>query len=178
MSKIFLSPRLYSSWEIARGIWTFGMFRSVKYRRYKHKSSTPEHSFVERSAYFWVDRASSVIWFYNWDGNPKMRNDVLRSGVMIMRSSKDLENPVHKELLSQLTGTMKEHIYLHLGHLPPEALKKRLPCFSGIAAIFGSLLVLMLQRSQFQFCLTVHYNMGGIPTNYHERYRAVWSRML
>nr|KAJ0212053.1 hypothetical protein LSAT_V11C400215890 [Lactuca sativa] len=105
----------------------------------------------------------------SYDGNPKMRNDVLRSGVMIMRSSKDLENPVHKELLSQLTGTMKEHIYLHLGHLPPEALKKRLPCFSGIAAIFGSLLVLMLQRSQFQFCLTVHYNMGGIPTNYHER---------
>ncbi|CAH1421461.1 unnamed protein product [Lactuca virosa] len=102
------------------------------------------------------------------DRNPKMWNDVLRSGVMIMRSSKDLENPVHKELLSQLTGTMKEHMYLHLGHLPPEALKKRLPCFSGIAAIFGSLLVLMLQRSQFQFCLTVHYNMGGIPTNYHE----------
>ncbi|XP_042757686.1 uncharacterized protein LOC111901872 [Lactuca sativa] len=69
-----------------------------------------------------------------------------------------------------IEGTMKEHIYLHLGHLPPEALKKRLPCFSGIAAIFGSLLVLMLQRSQFQFCLTVHYNMGGIPTNYHERH--------
>lgn len=59
----------------------------------------PEYFSVERVVYYWVERASSVMWFYISDTNPRTRNVVLRSAGMILRSSKDLEETVHKELL-------------------------------------------------------------------------------
>lgn len=59
---------------------------------------------------------------------------------------------------------MKDHIYLHLNHLPPEVLKERLPGISETAAIFAGVDV---TRESIPVLPTVHYNMGGIPTSYH-----------
>ena len=59
---------------------------------------------------------------------------------------------------------MKDHIYLHLNHLPPEVLKERLPGISETAAIFAGVDV---TKEPIPVLPTVHYNMGGIPTNYH-----------
>ncbi|KAL8250858.1 hypothetical protein R6Q59_034551 [Mikania micrantha] len=61
-------------------------------------------------------------------------------------------------------GPMKDHIYLHLNHLPPEVLKERLPGISETAAIFAGVDV---TKQPIPVLPTVHYNMGGIPTNYH-----------
>ena len=59
---------------------------------------------------------------------------------------------------------MKDHLYLHLNHLPPEVLKERLPGISETAAIFAGVDV---TKEPIPVLPTVHYNMGGIPTNYH-----------
>jgi succinate dehydrogenase/fumarate reductase flavoprotein subunit len=59
---------------------------------------------------------------------------------------------------------LKDHIYLHLNHLPPEVLKERLPGISETAAIFAGVDV---TKEPIPVLPTVHYNMGGIPTNYH-----------
>ncbi|PKA65991.1 Succinate dehydrogenase [ubiquinone] flavoprotein subunit, mitochondrial [Apostasia shenzhenica] len=61
-------------------------------------------------------------------------------------------------------GPLKDHIYLHLNHLPPEVLKERLPGISETAAIFSGVDV---TKEPIPVLPTVHYNMGGIPTNYH-----------
>ncbi|KAF5958275.1 hypothetical protein HYC85_005500 [Camellia sinensis] len=61
-------------------------------------------------------------------------------------------------------GPHKDHLYLHLNHLPPEVLKERLPGISETAAIFAGVDV---TKEPIPVLPTVHYNMGGIPTNYH-----------
>jgi succinate dehydrogenase / fumarate reductase flavoprotein subunit len=60
-------------------------------------------------------------------------------------------------------GPEKDHIHLHLNHLPPEALHERLPGISESAKIFAGVDV---TREPIPVLPTVHYNMGGIPTNY------------
>lgn len=60
-------------------------------------------------------------------------------------------------------GRDKDHIYLHLNHLPPETLAERLPGISESARIFAGVDV---TREPIPVLPTVHYNMGGIPTNY------------
>ena len=61
-------------------------------------------------------------------------------------------------------GPEKDHIFLHLNHLSPEALHARLPGISETAKIFAGVDV---TREPIPVLPTVHYNMGGIPTNYH-----------
>jgi len=61
-------------------------------------------------------------------------------------------------------GPEKDHIFLHLNHLPPELLAERLPGISETAAIFAGVDV---TKEPIPVIPTVHYNMGGIPTNYH-----------
>jgi len=61
-------------------------------------------------------------------------------------------------------GEDKDHIYLHLDHLPPELLAERLPGISETAAIFAGVDV---TKEPIPVLPTVHYNMGGIPTNHH-----------
>lgn len=61
-------------------------------------------------------------------------------------------------------GEKKDHIYLQLSHLSPELLKERLPGISETARIFAGVDV---TRQPIPVLPTVHYNMGGIPTNYH-----------
>ncbi|KAK4393664.1 Succinate dehydrogenase [ubiquinone] flavoprotein subunit, mitochondrial [Sesamum angolense] len=63
-----------------------------------------------------------------------------------------------------ILGPLKDHIYLHLNHLPPEVLKERLPGISETAAIFAGVDV---TKEPIPVLPTVHYNMGGIPTNHH-----------
>lgn len=53
---------------------------------------------------------------------------------------------------------------MHLNHLPPDVLKERLPGISETAAIFAGVDV---TKEPIPVLPTVHYNMGGIPTNYH-----------
>ena len=61
-------------------------------------------------------------------------------------------------------GKDKDHIYLHLDHLDPKILHERLPGISESAKIFAGVDV---TREPIPVLPTVHYNMGGIPTNYH-----------
>lgn len=61
-------------------------------------------------------------------------------------------------------GEHKDHVYLHLNHLPPEVLEKRLPGISETAKIFAGVDV---TKEPIPVLPTVHYNMGGIPTNVH-----------
>ncbi|MEM6972123.1 MAG: succinate dehydrogenase flavoprotein subunit [Pseudomonadota bacterium] len=60
-------------------------------------------------------------------------------------------------------GPQKDHIHLHLNHLPPETLAARLPGISESARIFAGV---DLTKDPIPVLPTVHYNMGGIPTNY------------
>jgi succinate dehydrogenase / fumarate reductase flavoprotein subunit len=61
-------------------------------------------------------------------------------------------------------GPKKDHIFLHLDHLDPAVLHERLPGISESAKIFAGV---DLTRQPIPVIPTVHYNMGGIPTNYH-----------
>ncbi len=60
-------------------------------------------------------------------------------------------------------GPNKDHIHLHLNHLPPDVLAERLPGISESAKIFAGV---DLNKEPIPVIPTVHYNMGGIPTNY------------
>jgi len=60
-------------------------------------------------------------------------------------------------------GEQGDHIHLHLNHLPPETLALRLPGISESARIFAGV---DLHKEPIPVLPTVHYNMGGIPTNY------------
>lgn len=60
-------------------------------------------------------------------------------------------------------GPKQDHIYLHLNHLPPEVLAERLPGISESARIFAGVDV---TRNPIPVLPTVHYNMGGVPTNF------------
>ena len=61
-------------------------------------------------------------------------------------------------------GKLKDHIFLHLDHLEPAVLHERLPGISESARIFAGVDV---TREPIPIVPTVHYNMGGIATNYH-----------
>ncbi len=61
-------------------------------------------------------------------------------------------------------GPKKDHIHLNLNHLPKETLDLRLPGISESARIFAGV---DLQKEPIPVLPTVHYNMGGIPTNFH-----------
>ena len=60
-------------------------------------------------------------------------------------------------------GPEGDHIYLNLNHLPPETLAERLPGITESAKIFAGV---DLTKEPIPVLPTVHYNMGGIPTNY------------
>ncbi|MFA7440240.1 MAG: succinate dehydrogenase flavoprotein subunit [Sphingomonadaceae bacterium] len=61
-------------------------------------------------------------------------------------------------------GKNKDHIFLHLDHLDPALLAERLPGITESGKIFAGV---DLTREPLPVVPTVHYNMGGIPTNYH-----------
>jgi succinate dehydrogenase / fumarate reductase, flavoprotein subunit len=61
-------------------------------------------------------------------------------------------------------GKDGDHIFLHLDHLDPKILHERLPGITENAKVFAGV---DLRRQPIPVIPTVHYNMGGIPTNYH-----------
>ena len=61
-------------------------------------------------------------------------------------------------------GAHKDHIFLHLDHIDPKVLAERLPGITETGKIFAGV---DLTRQPLPVTPTVHYNMGGIPTNYH-----------
>jgi succinate dehydrogenase / fumarate reductase flavoprotein subunit len=61
-------------------------------------------------------------------------------------------------------GPKKDHIFLHLDHLDPKVIHERLPGITESARIFAGVDV---TKEPIPVLPTVHYNMGGIPTNYH-----------
>jgi succinate dehydrogenase / fumarate reductase flavoprotein subunit len=61
-------------------------------------------------------------------------------------------------------GPDKDHIFLHLDHLEPSVLAERLPGITETGKVFAGV---DLTRQPLPVLPTVHYNMGGIPTNYH-----------
>jgi len=60
-------------------------------------------------------------------------------------------------------GPEKDHIHLHLEHLGPEVIEERLPGIAETTRIFAGV---DITKSPIPVLPTVHYNMGGIPTNY------------
>lgn len=60
-------------------------------------------------------------------------------------------------------GPLKDHAYLHIEHLDPAIIHERLPGISETARIFAGVDV---TKQPIPILPTVHYNMGGIPTNY------------
>ncbi|HEV2865794.1 MAG TPA: succinate dehydrogenase flavoprotein subunit [Allosphingosinicella sp.] len=61
-------------------------------------------------------------------------------------------------------GKDKDHIYLHLDHIDAKVLAERLPGITETGKVFAGV---DLTRQPLPVLPTVHYNMGGIPTNYH-----------
>jgi len=61
-------------------------------------------------------------------------------------------------------GEHKDHIYLHVEHLEPDVIKERLPGIAELARIFAGVDV---TKAPIPVLPTVHYNMGGIPTNHY-----------
>ena len=61
-------------------------------------------------------------------------------------------------------GEHADHIFLHLDHLDPKILAERLPGITESAKVFAGV---DLRREPIPVLPTVHYNMGGIPTNFH-----------
>jgi succinate dehydrogenase / fumarate reductase flavoprotein subunit len=61
-------------------------------------------------------------------------------------------------------GKLKDHIYLHLDHLDPAVIHERLPGIAESSRIFAGVDV---TKEPIPVLPTAHYNMGGIPTNYH-----------
>jgi succinate dehydrogenase flavoprotein subunit len=61
-------------------------------------------------------------------------------------------------------GKLKDHIHLHLDHLDPAVLHERLPGIAELARIFADV---DIASEPIPIVPTVHYNMGGIPTNFH-----------
>src|ERR1700738_130217 len=87
------------------------------------------------------------------------------------RSAKDLasRDVVSRAMTIEIregrgVGKNKDHIFLHLDHLDPAVLHERLPGISESARIFAGVDV---TREPIPVLPTVHYNMGGIATNYH-----------
>ncbi len=60
-------------------------------------------------------------------------------------------------------GPLKDHIHLHLEHLDPKILHERLPGITESARIFAGV---DITKEPIPVLPTMHYNMGGIPTNY------------
>jgi len=60
-------------------------------------------------------------------------------------------------------GPLKDHIFLHLSHLDPKILHERLPGITESARIFAGV---DLTKEPIPVLPTMHYNMGGVPTNY------------
>ncbi|MBM3485979.1 MAG: succinate dehydrogenase flavoprotein subunit [Alphaproteobacteria bacterium] len=60
-------------------------------------------------------------------------------------------------------GPLKDHIHLHLEHLDPAIIHQRLPGIAETARIFANVDV---TKEPIPVLPTVHYNMGGVPTNY------------
>ncbi|MDF7775831.1 succinate dehydrogenase flavoprotein subunit [Sphingomonas sp. AOB5] len=79
------------------------------------------------------------------------RDVVARSMAMEMREGRGV-------------GKDKDYIYLHLNHIDPKVLAERLPGITETGKIFAGV---DLTRQPLPVTPTVHYNMGGIPTNYH-----------
>ncbi|MDJ0656157.1 MAG: succinate dehydrogenase flavoprotein subunit [Xanthomonadales bacterium] len=67
-------------------------------------------------------------------------------------------------------GPKKDHVHLNLNHLGADVIEERLPGISETAKIFAGVDV---TREPIPVLPTVHYNMGGIPTNYHGEVRSV-----
>jgi succinate dehydrogenase / fumarate reductase flavoprotein subunit len=61
-------------------------------------------------------------------------------------------------------GPLKDHALLHIEHLDPKIIHERLPGISETAKIFAGV---DTSKDPIPVTPTVHYNMGGIPTNYH-----------
>ena len=61
-------------------------------------------------------------------------------------------------------GSEKDHVNLHLEHLDEKVIKERLPGISEAAKVFAGVDV---KKKPIPVVPTVHYNMGGIPANFH-----------
>jgi succinate dehydrogenase / fumarate reductase flavoprotein subunit len=81
-------------------------------------------------------------------------------------ASRDVDSrSITKEIIDgRGVGKDKDHMYLHLDHIDSNILEERLPGISESAKVFAGVDV---TKDPIPIIPTVHYNMGGIPTNFH-----------
>jgi succinate dehydrogenase / fumarate reductase, flavoprotein subunit len=86
-------------------------------------------------------------------------------------SAKDLasRDVVSRSMIMEIregrgVGEDRDHLHLHLDHIDPKILAERLPGITETAMTFAGV---DMTRQPIPVVPTVHYNMGGIPTNYH-----------
>ena len=75
-------------------------------------------------------------------------------------------------LLCRGCGELGDHVHLQLSHLPPETLATRLPGISETAQIFAGVDV---TKDPIPVLPTVHYTMGGVPTNFRGQVHVILS---
>lgn len=79
------------------------------------------------------------------------------------------QEKIHRRIyLYRGVGPKRDHIYLQLNHLPAKLLKEKLPGISHLAWVFAGVDV---RKEPIPVIPTVHYNMGGIPTNWRAQVR-------
>ncbi|PWZ13119.1 Succinate dehydrogenase [ubiquinone] flavoprotein subunit, mitochondrial [Zea mays] len=118
-------------------------------------------------------RESAVETFFSSSRAGDKELDIIEMAVYgdVIRPGKQCRCRIVAEVLGQVKptnrmaacelpdkGPLKDHIYLHLNHLPPEVLKERLPGIFETAAIFAGVDV---TKEPILVLPTVHYNMGG-----------------
>src|SRR3982750_3278054 len=106
------------------------------------------------------DRCDRLRWMWSFSGptpRPSRISTVMARDVVSRAITVEIRE-------GRGVGPEKDHIHLNLSHLSPAVLKERLPGISESARIFAGVDV---TRQPIPVLPTVHYNMGGIPTNYH-----------
>ena len=68
-------------------------------------------------------------------------------------------------------GKEQDHVHLNLSHLDKEIIESRLPGITDAARLFANVDV---TKEPIPVVPTVHYNMGGIPTNYKHHCEEPW----
>ena len=70
-------------------------------------------------------------------------------------------------------GKEQDHVHLHIDHLDPKVIEERLPGISEASKLFANVDV---TKEPIPVVPTVHYNMGGIPTNYKAKFLQLMDR--
>ena len=98
------------------------------------------------------------------DARKRLNESPFASGEIAGNSFNTSRSMIMEMRAGRGCGPKKDHIHLVLSHLDPQVIHERLPGITENARIFAGVDV---TKQPIPVVPTVHYNMGGIPTNYH-----------